>query len=461
MYFSRINLSKAITLVFVLCVQTILSIGDVQSVTGRHPTGVNVNTNGTSTVLITFQNLEANEIPVDAFWCGDVSSTGIVIGNNPCVPGTILGHLPKQFDLARISDGITVTGPTDLPTLNKSKSNNKNRAKLHGPRNLTDVMSIPTAVVRRAYQQAKRGASSEFFYVRQFNNNGIMTYVTVTCRMAGGGARTPLSLTKVDLDFEGKSYRQAITLIKQSTVVPEFSAEISFTGSGLIKGRWEIVMPGDPEPNRFDLLSEASLPPVERVLQKRYRLLSRFQKFVSPTGRTIIQGPNPKLLPSLEKGMYRILLRIEASSDKEGNSETTIGTLKTGGVAGFPMPTLRYFVGDNEQLKQSKKLPPISLLLPHSNQTLPAVGLKFTWFDIQAADSVAAYRIEFYQQSGEKKLIASAIKKPGESQFSPSETTLKKLIEPFLWRVVAINSQGKALSTSQLRNLQVRTTKPH
>jgi len=43
----------------------------VLAVTGRSPTGVNVNSNGVSTVLITFQNLAPNERTVDAFWCGD------------------------------------------------------------------------------------------------------------------------------------------------------------------------------------------------------------------------------------------------------------------------------------------------------------------------------------------------------------------------------------------------------
>jgi len=444
------NFLNRITLLTILVSNSFLFCSESVAVTGRHPTGVNINTNGASTVLITFHNLDINETPVDAFWCGDVTATGVVVGINPCVSGTLLGHLPKQFDIARISDGISVTDG------NESQNKFTRKSKTKASRNLTDVMSIPTAVVRRAYQQTKQGSSSEFYYIRQFNNNGINTYVTVTCRMGGGGARTPLSLTKVDLDFNDHGYRQAVTLVKQSTSVPEFSAEISFTGSGLIKGRWEIVMPGDPEPTQFDLLSEASLPPVERVLQKRYRLLSRFQKFLSPTGRTIIQGPDPRLLPSLEKGMYRILLRVEASSDKEGNSDTTAGILKAGGVAGFPMPTLRYFVGEQEQLKKTNKLPPISLLLPHNNQTLPVENLKFTWFDLQGNKEVAVYMVEFYEADGEKKLIASALKKPGESYFSPSKNTTDNLERPFLWRVVAIDSKGKILSTSQLRKLEIR-----
>lgn len=432
-----------------------LFAGQANAVTGRHPTGVNVNTNGTSTVLITFQNLAPGEVPVDAFWCGDVTSSGVVLGTNPCVAGTLLGHLPRKFDLSSITgspdfeprgDGSDVTPPKG----SKGSSNNI------GPRNLTDVMSIPSSVVRRAYQETQRGASSEFYYIRQFVNNGVNTYVTVTCRMGGGGARSPLALTKVDLNFGKNISRSAVTLVKQSQPVDKFSAKISFNGSGLLKGRWEIVMPGDVEPTRFDLLSEASLPAAERMLQKRYRLISRFQKFLAPTGQTIIPGPDPKLLPTMEKGMYRILLRIEASNDKEGSSDTTAGLLKTGGVAGFPMPTLRYFVGEREQLLQAKSYPPVSLLLPHDKQILSVEQINFSWFGLQDSKEIAVYKVEFYEKDGEQKLLASALRKPSETNYKPAKQTLKKLNRPFLWRVVAVDKTGKVLSTSQLRQLEIK-----
>ena len=433
-------------------------VKETKAVTGRHPTGVNVNSNGVSTVLITFHNLDANEVPVNAFWCGDVTSTGVVVGNNPCVTGTLLGHLPAEFDLARITgttSNISDNDPgTDQPTKSLRFPETNKSSKSLAPRNLTDVMSIPTAVIRRAYQQAQTGASSEFFYVRQFVNNGVNTFVTVTCRMGGGGARTPLSITNVDLDFNNSSSRKAVTLVKQGEMLNQFSATINFTGAGLLKGRWEIVMPGDPEPSQFDLLSEASLPAQERMLQKRYRLLSRFQKFLSPTGKTTIQGPDPKFLPNLEKGAYRILLRIEASNDVDSSSDTLAGILNSGGVAGFPMPTLRYFVGETDS-HQTKTYPPLSLLLPHHKQTLNSDQIQFSWFELQDGKEVAIYKIEFYQPTGDRKHIASALKKPGESSYVPTKKILKKLNQPFLWRVVAINKQGKTLSSSQLRQLKI------
>lgn len=422
---------------------------NVSAVTGRSPTGVNVNSNGSSTVFITFQNLAPDEIPVDAFWCGDVFNTGVVVGTNPCVPGTLFGHLPKKLDLSR----ITGAANAQLGGKDSFKSTDTNARKSAAPRNLTDIMSIPTPVIRRAYQEAQKGKSSEFFYVRQFNNNGINTYVTVTCRMGGGGARTPLSLTRVDLNFKSNNGRQPVTFVKQFERLKPLSAKVSYNGSGLLKGRWELVLPGDVEPSPFDLLSEASLPVEQRPLQKHYRLLSRFQKFLPPNGKVIIEGPNVKYLPTAEKGLYRILFRIEASNDKEGNSDTLAGIVNTGGVAGFPMPTLRYFVGDSDDYKQNKSYPPINLLLPLNNKKLTADRLVFSWIDLENNTDIATYKIEFYRDDNARSLIASAFIKAGISQYRPIGSTLNRLTSSFLWRVTALDKQGNILSTSPVRQL--------
>ena len=57
-----------------------------------------------------------------------------------CDPDTVFGRLPARLDLATPS----------------------------GSSGLTDIMSIPASVARRAYQAALRGKASQFFYVRRF-----------------------------------------------------------------------------------------------------------------------------------------------------------------------------------------------------------------------------------------------------------------------------------------------------
>ncbi|MBE9033149.1 hypothetical protein IQ266_25760, partial [filamentous cyanobacterium LEGE 11480] len=273
------------------------------------PTGVNVRTFGATTVFLTFRGLN-NQTTAEAFWCGDINA------DQSCVAGTIFGRLPLRSNLSRPS----------------------------GQNNFTDIMTIPPSVARRAYQDAVRGNRSEFFYVRRFVNptTGQSEFVAVTCRLAGGGARVPLSLTRVQLKFADGKPTPAITVGED---LPKFGAEIRFNGTGRLKGRWEVVLPGDPLPTREDLLPEASLPIERRALQRRYTTIERFDMFLQPTGRVFLPGPDPSRLPKGLTGAHMLLLRIEATDDREGNSD--IGgqrVISSGGVAGFPLPTLRYFM---------------------------------------------------------------------------------------------------------------------
>ncbi len=112
-------------------------------------------------------------------------------------------------------------------------------------------------------------------------------------------------------------------------------------------------MPGEEPPIDFDLPSEGSLPFEERSKQRRYTQLGRFNVFLPPVGRFTLEGPDPARLPRNIEGPYLILLRIEASDDKEGDSDLSAvgvgpGIAHSGALAGFALPVLRYFVGASE-----------------------------------------------------------------------------------------------------------------
>jgi len=101
---------------------------------------------------------------------------------------------------------------------------------------------------------------------------------------------------------------------------PAIRAEIKYTGAGRLRGRWEIVKPGDPLPSERDLLPESSLPVEERGAQARFAQLARFNVFLPSGGRYTLQGPDPSRLPVNAPGQYLILLRIEASDDGVNSS---------------------------------------------------------------------------------------------------------------------------------------------
>jgi hypothetical protein len=284
-----------------------------------NPTGVSTNAMNATTVFLTFGGLR-NQVPVEGLWCGEVLPAVPPARGTRCDPATVYGRLPLRSNLSQLS----------------------NRGSL------SDIMSIPASVARRAYLAAFRGQSATFFYVRRFasTTGGPDEHVVVTCRLTGGGAGIPFSLTNVIVAFETRSLVQ---LVRPGDVPPSLSATIAFNGSGQLRGRWEVVMPGEDIPTSDDLLTEATLPPEERGRQRRYALLDRFNVTLQPNGKTVLPGPDPSRLPHDVEGTYFVLLRIESSDDKAGDSDLgAVGAgpvLHNGAVAGFPMPMLRYVVG--------------------------------------------------------------------------------------------------------------------
>nr|MDQ6893880.1 hypothetical protein [Acidobacteriota bacterium] len=286
----------------------------------RSPTGTNVNSQAATSALITFGNLRA-QVPAEALWCGQIIAAAPDIGFK-CDPNTIFGVLPIRYDQSRLSANGTV---------------------------FTDIMSIPPSVARRAYQAAARGENSAFFYVRRFTSTsgGRDEYVFVTCKLTGGGARVPFALLDVRVAF---ATDDPIVSVERLAAPPPFKAEISYNGTGRLVGRWEVVLPGDERPAGRDLLTEGTLPPEERLLQRRYTEVERFNVFLPPVGHFTLVGPDPSKLPTTVDGLHEVLLRIEASDDKEADSDLAAaaageGVIHSGAVAGFPLPVLRYFVG--------------------------------------------------------------------------------------------------------------------
>lgn len=389
----------------------------------RDPNGVNVNAQGATTVFITFGGLQ-NQVPVEAFWCGELVSAAPDIGQR-CAPGTIFGRLPLRYEQSRVS-GAT----------------------------FTDIMSIPANVVRRAYQAAAEGQGSAFFYVRRFadTNGGPDEYVFVTCRMAGIGARTPFSLTDVKVQFEIDSPQLPV---RPGQTPPPLFADIRYNGTGRLRGRWEVVVPGNEVPSAEDLLPEASLPVEQRGRQRRYATIERFNLFLPPTGTARLPGPDPAKLPTAIEGLYLVLLRVEATDDKEADSNLALagagqGVVHSGAVAGFPMPVLRYYVGNAGEVFAPGGEPQIEPLEPPPGaHVTPPQAPSFRW---RASGAAPFYRIEVRNAAGEP--ILAAIVERGTSQYSaPSWFHERAGKGRLTWRVVALSSEGEDLASSKWRDL--------
>ncbi|HLG54342.1 MAG TPA: hypothetical protein VI485_03360 [Vicinamibacterales bacterium] len=395
-----------------------------------HPTGVNVNAQGATTVLLTFGGLGEYR-PVEALWCRTLVPAAPDVGLR-CDPSTILGSLPIRYDQSRLSAQSV----------------------------FTDVMSIPPSVTRRAYQAAEAGDNSGFFYVRRFSRpgGGPDQYVAVTCRMSGGGARVPFSLVDVRLAFDVET---PVLFVETGDQPPPLTARIVYNGTGRLKGRWEVALPGEEIPGARDLLTEASLPPEERGRQRRYTEVGRFNVFLSPGTRNFtLPGPDPRRLPTSVDGTHYLLLRVEVSDDKEGDSNLAAagagtGTVHAGAVAGFPMPPLRYVVGGARSQDGTRQTPGgLTLVTPLDNAAAPAEQpIEFTWNQLPQA---AAYRVEIESASGVP--ILSALVESGVVTYRAPEWFRAKVPDGRVrWRVVALDAIGNEIRVSAWRAL---TTEP-
>lgn len=394
------------------------AIGQIQ----RHPTGVNVNAQGATTVFVTFSGL-SGYVPVEAIWCGALVSAAPSIGDR-CDSGTIFGALPTQFAQTRPS----------------------------GSDALTDIMSIPPSVARRAYQAAVAGEDSQFFYVRRFvdpSGLGPDQFVAVTCRLTGGGARTPFSLLDVRLAFATED--PVLSVVRGEEPVPVV-ADIAYNGTGSLVGRWEVVRPGDAPPTAFDLLTEGALPAELRGTQRRYLELERFNVFVAPTGQVRLEGPDMELLPTDVPGLYQILLRIEASDDKEGDSNLAAigagaGVTHTGAVAGFPMPALRYVVGEGGQ---------VGLAGTRLRQLYPAADSVFgddssPIFSWTHSATAFYYKLEVRAVGSDTLVLDALLTSATAAYQSPPWLATQADSEMLEWRVVALDASGESTQQTEWR----------
>jgi hypothetical protein len=395
-----------------------------------NPTGVSVSSMSATTVFLAYGGLR-NQVPRDAFWCGELLPATSAVGSK-CDPATLYGRLPSRYDRSVLGTGA-----------------------------FTDLMSIPASVVRAAYQAAVRGPTSKFFYVRRFQSltGGPDEYVAVTCRLTGGGAHVPLSLTDVHLQFDGAD---ALPFIARGETLPTVSARIAYTGTGRLIGRWEVVLPGEDPPSAHDLLTEASLPPDERGSQRIFTRLQHFNIFLPPKGSVTLPGPEVSLFPSIAEGTYQILMRVEASDDREGDSDlgaagAGTGIVHSGAVAGFPLPVLRYIVAGNGARTPVGTAAGLRLIAPADGDTLAAGSpLTLLWLTGPSA-SADFYRIDLETDDG-SPLLSALLPRAARRYEAPPWIVSRAGAHAIRWRVTGLAADGSQVGTSAWRTVRLRAT---
>ncbi len=362
------------------------------------PREATVNAQGATGVLLTFRGV-GDRRPVEGTFCGAIVPATSGVGFE-CDPATVFGRLPVRYDQSRR------TGGGDY----------------------SDVLSVPPSVARRAYLDAPTGGT--FFYVRRFTatkGNAPDEFVPVMLRLSGNGAAAPFSLINVRLLWDDG--KKTIPFIKSNEALPTITAEILYTGTGRLTGRWELVKPGDDPPTERDLLPEAALPVEERGRQRRFMQLSRFNVLLPPNGKIVLPGPENWRIEKGVAGQYQLLFRIEAVTDS-----LRTDPVSGGGVAGFSLPTLRYFVAVDE---------------PSTSRPQSSGPPVLAWEAVARAN---LYRVVVTDPAGNVVLTA-VVKSDRLTYRVPSWLAERAGGTALNWRVVALDKAGRKIDEGPIKEL--------
>ena len=360
------------------------------------PASVNVSSQGPSTLIVTFVGVDGYT-PLEAVFCTQIV-TMKEFGAR-CEPSSIIGQ------------GVSAAGTKPLGST------------------FTDIVTVPAPVAERAYEAALAGQPGRFFYVRHFASNSAVAgdqYVAVVCVLGTGGANAPFALTNVRLRTASDA---PVLFVNAGDAAPRVSVDISYTGTGRLQGRWEIVTPGEETPSPFDLLPEGALTGEQRGLQRRYREIERFNTLLLPTGRFTLDGPDPALLPTAVTGSYMLLLRVETAA------------------ATFAMPTIRYVVeprAGNSRVAVQLQSPAAGALVSADS------ALTLAWSDVPEA---ARYRVQIESISDGKMLLSAIVARGSPMYEVPPFITAQLSNAGARWRVVAIDSTASEIGHSEWRRM--------
>ena len=292
---------------------------------------------------------------------------------------------------------------------------------------ITETLVIPGSVTYKAYKQ---GATS--ILVRRVFSDGEAPALTVDSSpiQISGSNTAGLSLGRQELYFESSSVRP---LINQDSTLHAIT-RLSYTGSGLLKGVWEIATPA----------STSGTP--------SYRILRTVRQYLPAGGDIQLRSP---ALSTQIPGRYLVRFRIEEP-------------------VSFDDLSLEYFVG-----RRPVSEPPVNItLLQPAGGSVLRKAQAFRW---QPVAQVQAYRLEVYEKGlrSAPELLSDSLTESDKGEQSPEFLTgapaagalvpgdkvvlqLSALTESHLksghdywWRVLAIGHNGKIISQSLARLIHV------
>lgn len=291
---------------------------------------------------------------------------------------------------------------------------------------IAESVLVPQAVI----DQAKKLGFNTVLYRRSWTPGGTFPNGAITLNITGSAA-AGFSINRQSMRFDDNSI---IKLLNEKESL-RAKADITYNGSGQLRGKWEVAGPGSTSGEAI------------------FRNLRTVRKYLgSGDKRTLISPP----LPSDRAGSYMVRLHI------------------TSPAPGFESPVIRYYVG----AQGAQVTPPQTMRL--GNPVDRSWLTKNTRFNWQGIKNTKHYRLEIYhkpQATDAESTMPNTgdnqtSKKPVRLQGSPvagmilpadalqtalPDSARKRLKSGswYYWRIIAVDKTGKLVGISPIREMRV------
>ncbi len=256
-----------------------------------------------------------------------------------------------------------------------------------------ESLNIPFRVIEKAIKMG----FNKFQYVRTFSSQTCFgAYVpstTVTFYITTEAA-ADFDIKRIELYFENR--RAEITVPKNYKGLKAF-ADIKFTGSGLLKGYWEVDG----------------------------RIISYVNQHITYGREVTLQTPAIPPLPTFETGTHIVRFVITSPS------------------VDIPIPSALYFVTAQEV----KEIVRIKLLHPEDKSKLDFSPQKFTW---EKLDGTMLYLIQFFDNKDSKPIFSAYTR---EGVYHLPESIFKKIFQPgknYYWKVIGFDESHNTVGESNV-----------
>lgn len=295
---------------------------------------------------------------------------------------------------------------------------------------ITETVAVPAEVSVRAN---KLGAN-QIVYSRSFSDGSVTTGTLQANILVGGSGLAQFGVARVALSFDDG----AVVRVVPAKSALSAAAEVSYVGSGVLRGYWEIADPGSSSGTPF------------------FRVLQSISQGVGGMERATLKSP---ALPTEIMGLHIVRLRL------------------TEPAPAFDPPVLYYYVGEAKP-GTPFSFTPMTVLNPPEQAYLDA-RTQFSWLPVKDA---RVYKIEIFADpeltsialpdlgaapaTSDPQRMQRALSRPAmagmlvaapRTQTTLSASTRAKLQRQrsYFWRVQTIGRDGAVLGEAQVRELRV------